>query len=189
MPPEERSLKKYLCGYEACQSRECFDTWKHIQQHYKNYHKVTVKKKDTWDESIPKIRKVDMNQAEEDAELLLNMTGLEQLKRKRSARTDGSTKAQKILEHISPASTTHDDNNTFAMLLSNATILAKLTKDFTLLKNQIKVAVLPDEQDPSVLSSVNGKLKELNEKKLSLERTIEIGKSFSQEFNPGKRIY
>jgi len=72
------------------------------------------------------------------------------------------------------------------MLLSNATILAKLTKDFTL---SIKVAVLPDEQDPSVLSSVNGKLKELNEKKLSLERTIEIGKSFSQEFNPGKRIY
>jgi len=65
MSSEERLLKKYLCGYDVCQSRECFDTWKHVQQHYKNYHKITVKKKEPWNESIPRIKEVDINQAEE----------------------------------------------------------------------------------------------------------------------------
>jgi hypothetical protein len=184
-------MKKYFCGFEECQTRECFDTWKHIQQHYKNYHKVTVKKKDTWDESIPKIREMEMNQAEEGAELLLNITGKEQLKRKRSARTDGSSKAQKKHETASPVLTLEAPNPEpieFTLLLSNSTLLAKLTKDFSALQAQIKNEVINGltmqfKQDSTTLASISAKLKQFTDRKLSCEHSIDIGKTKSKEFS------
>jgi predicted nucleic acid-binding protein len=188
-------MKKYYCGFEECQSRECFDTWKHVQQHYKNYHKVTVKKKDAWDESIPKIREVEMNQAEEDAELLLNITGKEQLKRKRSARTDGSSKAQKNHETASPVLTLEAPNPEpieFTLLLSNSTLLAKLTKDFSALQAQIQSEVMNGmttqfKEDTTTLASISAKLKEFNDRKLSFEHSVDIGKTKSKEFTPAQK--
>lgn len=185
---EERLQKKYFCGYDDCQSREYFHTWKHIQQHYKNYHKVIVKKKDVWDDSIPKIKEIDANQAEREAE---NMTDKKLLKRKRSVRTDSSLKAQKNKKTGSTGTTNfeplfNDSNNKFSMLLSNATVLAKVTKDFSALKNQIRDAVITDDLDPNVLLCVNEKMKNFNENKESLEKTIEIVKS-GQEFSPAQK--
>ncbi len=86
-------MKTYHCGYECCQSREGFDTWKHIQQHYKYYHKVTIKKKDPWDASIPRI--IEVYKTDSDSEEDTDGTSKERSKRKRSARTAEAFKAQK----------------------------------------------------------------------------------------------
>lgn len=179
MPPEERSLKKYLCGFESCQTRECFDTWKHVQQHYKNYHKVTVKKKDPWNESVPRIKEVKVGESEDNSEESQASQTKERLKRKRSARTDGSSKVHKNLENESSSSLTIE----FTILLSNITLLAKITKDFTALQVKNEVMNESFKQDPATLASVSAKLKEFNDRKLSYEHSIEIGKKSCNELN------
>jgi hypothetical protein len=174
MTNEKKLLKTYFCGFESCKTRECFDTWKHIQQHYKNYHKVTIKKKEPWNEEIPKIREVESTEEVADAELSPRN------KRKRSARIAN----QKHVGNGSPVTTIEPlepENIKFTLLLSNATVLAKVTSDFSGLKDRIKNVVLNGmtKQDATISASVSAKLDEFNYRKPSLEHSIEMTKEFS----------
>ncbi len=166
-------IKSFFCGFESCRTRECFNTWKHVQQHYKNYHKVTIKKKDQWNEEIPRIIEIDKADPEED----MDVSTKNRLKRKRAARTNESFKVQKNLENESNRPTMKipesESINKFTMLLSNSSVLAKLTKDISLLKEQIQNAVLTEHQDPTVVSCVNVKLGEFTRMKQTYEKSIE----------------
>jgi len=189
-------MKTYLCGFESCQTRECFDTWKHIQQHYKIYHKVTVKKKEPWNESVPRIKEVEVGESEDNSEESQASQTKERMKRKRSARTDGTSKPHKNLENESSSSLTidlpesHHQPIEFTILLSNITLLAKITKDFTALQDQIKNEVMNEsfKQDPATVASVSAKLKEFNDRKLSYEHSIEIGQKSCNKLNPTQKM-
>ena len=90
-----------------------------------------------------------------------------QNRRKRSLKSD--SKPLKNLENESTALTIQPletESTKFNMLLSNATLLAKVTSDFTLLQDQIKNVVLNGittdlNKDQTVLSSVFGKIKRI----------------------------
>jgi hypothetical protein len=179
-------MKHYFCGFDECKSREHFDSWKHVQQHYKNYHKATVKKKESWNESVPKIREVDVTEELEDN---VDSEQSPRNKRKRSVRTDVTNKVQKMLDNESPVLSTIDasESSSFGVVLTSSTVLAKVTEDFALLKDQIKNAVLPDHQDPSLSSSVNSKLADFDKMKLSIEQTIEEYSETCGELSPVQR--
>lgn len=73
-----------------------------------------------------------MAESEDTSEASPNMAN----KRKRSARVDGSSKAQKNLENESSSSTIELPHPIeFTILLSNANLLAKITKGFSTLQD------------------------------------------------------
>ena len=164
--------KMYYCGFDCCLERDGFNTWKKIQQHYKLFHQISIKKSQDWEATaVPKVKEV---------EIYSDSIELPTPKRKRSTRSNpirkeletNSVPLPPLIDPVTPALADGP-----YQLLQSCTLLAKVNDDPELLKDQIQKLVHEESNPSAVLKFVDELIEGYTEKKSIYENSIEACKA------------